>query len=80
MSESKFSVDQQRRMLVKGLGATTLALTLMPTSLFAAGRGPTAVIVGAGIAGLSAAWELRKAEFKCPFLKRKISLVAEWSN
>ena len=57
MSESKFSVDQQRRMLVKGLGATTLASTLMPTSLFAAGRGPTAVIVGAGIAGLSAAWE-----------------------
>jgi len=71
MSENKFSVDQQRRMLVKGLGATTLASTFMPTSLFAAGRGPTAVIVGAGIAGLSAAWELRKAGFQVSIFEKE---------
>ena len=71
MSESKFSVDQQRRLLIKALGATTLASTLMPTSLFAAGRGPTAVIVGAGIAGLSAAWELRKAGFQVSIFEKE---------
>jgi phytoene dehydrogenase-like protein len=71
MSERKFIVDQQRRKLIKGLGAATLASTLMPTSLFAAGRGPTAVIVGAGIAGLSAAWEMRKAGFQVSIFEKE---------
>ena len=60
MNNNKFKTDQQRRNLLKGLAVATVGSSVMPGSLFAAGRGPTAVVIGAGIAGLAAAWSLRK--------------------
>jgi oxygen-dependent protoporphyrinogen oxidase len=71
MSDNKFKVDQQRRNLVKGLVAATVASSVMPGTLFAAGRGPTAVVIGAGIAGLSAAWDLRNAGFQVSILEKE---------
>ena len=71
MNDNKFKVDYQRRSLMKGLAAVTLASSVMPGSLFAAGRGPTAVIIGAGIAGLSAAWDLRKAGFQVSIFEKE---------
>lgn len=71
MTNNKFKVDQQRRSLVKGIAAATLASSVMPGSLFAAGRGPTAVIIGAGIGGLSAAWDLHKAGFQVSIFEKE---------
>lgn len=71
MSDNKFKVDKQRRNLVKGLAAATVASSVMPGSLFAAGRGPTAVVIGAGIAGLSAAWDLRNAGFQVSIFEKE---------
>ena len=68
---TKYKVDQQRRNLVKGIGAATLVSSVMPRSLFASERGPTAVIIGAGIAGLSAAWDLRKAGFQVSIFEKE---------
>ena len=72
---TEYKVDQQRRNLVKGLGAATLASSVMPGSLFASEPGPTAVIIGAGIAGLSAAWDLRKAGFQVSIFEKEKSTL-----
>ena len=71
MSDNRFRIDQQRRKLVKGLVAAGVASSVMPRSLFADGRGPTAVVIGAGIAGLSAAWDLRKAGFQVSIFEKE---------
>ena len=70
MSEGRLKVDQQRRTLLKGLAAGAVS-AVMPASLFAAERGPTAVVIGAGIAGLSAAWDLRKAGFQVAIFEKE---------
>lgn len=57
-------LDSSRRACLKAISVGTLA-AIRPRSVLA-GRvspKPTALIIGAGIAGLSAAWELRKAGF-----------------
>ena len=71
MSNSRHSIDQQRRQVVKGIAAATAATAVMPHKLFAAGRGPTAVVIGGGIAGLSAAWDLRKAGFQVSIFEKE---------
>ena len=71
MNNNKFKTDQQRRNLLKGLAVATVGSSVMPGSLFAAGRGPTAVVIGAGIAGLAAAWSLRKAGFQVSIFEKE---------
>ena len=71
MSNDKHTVDQQRRRVMKGIAATAAASAVIPQALFAAGRGPTAVVIGAGIAGLSAAWDLRKAGFQVAIFEKE---------
>lgn len=71
MSNHKHTVDPQRRRFMKGIAATAAASALVPQALFAAGRGPTAVVIGAGIAGLSAAWDLRKAGFQVAIFEKE---------
>ena len=71
MSKTRHIVDQQRRTVMKGLAATAAASAVMPHNLFAAGRGPTAVVIGAGIAGLSAAYDLRKAGFQVSIFEKE---------
>lgn len=71
MSNGKHTVDRQRRRVMKGIAATAAASVVIPRALFAAGRGPTAVVIGAGIAGLSAAWDLRKAGFQVAIFEKE---------
>ena len=71
MSNGKHTVDRQRRRVMKGIAATAAAPAVIPRALFAAGRGPTAVVIGAGIAGLSAAWDLRKAGFQVAIFEKE---------
>jgi heterodisulfide reductase subunit A-like polyferredoxin len=71
--------DQHRRNLLKGLGAVAVAAT-MHGRLFAAEAGPTAVVIGAGIGGLSAAWELLKAGFQVSIFEKRSILAAAWWN
>ncbi len=71
MSNDKHTVDQGRRRVMKGIAATAAASAVMPRALFAAGRGPTAVVIGAGIAGLSTAWDLRKAGFQVAIFEKE---------
>ncbi len=71
MSNDKHTVDPQRRRVMKGIAATAAASAVIPQALFAAGRGPTAVVIGAGIAGLSAAWDLRKAGFQVAIFEKE---------
>ncbi|SVE23441.1 uncharacterized protein METZ01_LOCUS476295, partial [marine metagenome] len=70
MSNSKHIVNQQRRRVVKGIAAAT-AVSGVSRSLFAAGGGPTAIVIGAGIAGLSAAWDLREAGFQVSIFEKE---------
>lgn len=70
MSSKASTIDQSRRNIVKALAATA-ASTVVPQNLFAAGGGPTAVIIGGGIAGLSAAWDLRKAGFQVAIFEKE---------
>ena len=63
-------VDKHRRNLMKGFGAAVVAAA-MPGRLFAAGGRPTAVVIGAGIGGLSAAWELLKAGFQVSIFEKE---------
>ena len=78
MSNDKHTVDQQRRRVMKGIAATAAASAVIPQALFAAGRGPTAVVIGAGIAGLSAAWNLRKAGFQVAIFEKENLRAAVW--
>lgn len=71
MSKDSKIIDQQRRSVVKGLLAATAVSAVMPYSLFAAGAGPTAVVIGSGIAGLSAAYDLRKAGFQVSIFEKE---------
>jgi oxygen-dependent protoporphyrinogen oxidase len=52
-----------RRDLLLGIAATGLAAWVPPGFATAPARGRTAVVIGAGIGGLSAAYELRRAGF-----------------
>lgn len=70
MGNSKHTINQRRRQIVQGIAAAA-ATTVMPQNLFATGRGPTAVVIGAGIAGLSAAWDLRKAGFQVAIFEKE---------
>ena len=71
MSNGKHIVNRSRRKVVKGIAAAGAAAAVMPHNLFAAGRGPTAVVIGAGIAGLSAAWDLRNAGFQVSIFEKE---------
>lgn len=71
MSHSKHCINQQRRQVVKGIVATTATTAFMPHKLFASWGVPTAVVIGAGIAGLSAAWDLRKAGFQVSIFEKE---------
>ena len=63
-------VDKHRRNLLMGLGAAAVAAAT-PSRLFASGSGPTAVVIGAGIGGLSAAWELLKVGFEVSIFEKE---------
>ena len=68
------TVDLERRAVVKGLASLTAASALWPRELLAGEelrRGPTALVVGAGIAGLSAAYELRNAGFNVSIFEKE---------
>jgi oxygen-dependent protoporphyrinogen oxidase len=67
---NSIKVDRQRRNFLKGLAAAAAA-SAVPGRLFAAGAGPTAVVIGGGIAGLSAAWELLKAGFQVSIFEKE---------
>ena len=70
MSNAAQTVNERRRELVKGLAAST-ATALVPSPFITAAERPTAVIVGAGIAGLSAAYELDKAGFDVTIFEKE---------
>jgi len=53
-----------------GLGASALAAGT-PGRLFASGVAPSAVVIGSGIGGLSAAWELLKAGFQVSIFEKE---------
>ena len=67
-----------RRDVLKGLAAVAAATILpdgLPRGLAHAetgGVGPTAVVIGAGIAGLSAAYELRRAGFRVSIFEKEM--------
>ena len=58
-----------RRQFIKAVGAAGLS-TCFSSSLAAAGKRKTAIVLGAGIAGLSAAFELQRAGFQVTVLER----------
>ncbi len=67
----------RRRELIKGIGAVGAgaALGIRPArstalALTGSGRQPTAVVVGAGISGMSAAWDLQQAGFQVTVLEK----------
>ena len=59
-----------RRDILKGLGVLG-ATAMMPGLAGVVNPGRTAVVVGSGIAGLSAAWELQSAGFKVTVFERR---------
>ena len=59
-----------RRDTLKGLGVLGAA-AMMPGLAGAVNPGRTAVVVGSGVAGLSAAWELQAAGFKVTVFERR---------
>jgi len=71
MNKNSKIIDQQRRNVVKGLGAATAVSAVMPYTLAATGAGPTAVVIGSGIAGLTAAYDLRKAGFQVSIFEKE---------
>jgi oxygen-dependent protoporphyrinogen oxidase len=74
MKDPNADVDLERRAVVKGLAALTAASAFWPRELLAGAqlqRGPTALVIGAGIAGLSAAYELRNAGFNVSIFEKE---------
>jgi len=64
-----------RRDTLKGLGASVAVAGLAGGPRISIGAnalaGPTALVIGAGIAGLSAAWELKKAGFRVSIFEKE---------
>lgn len=61
------NVNMSRRLMLKGMAIAGALAAASPARLLAGEQGlnrPTAVVIGAGIAGLSAAHDLRKAGFE----------------
>lgn len=61
----------KRRDFLKILGATSLGIALAPNNLFAQKRQKTCVIIGAGFAGLSAAFKLKNAGWNVVVLEAR---------
>lgn len=64
-------VNIKRRNVVKGIAVASAAAAFNPGILFADGRGPTAIVIGSGIAGLSAAWELKQSGFRVTVFEKQ---------
>jgi oxygen-dependent protoporphyrinogen oxidase len=64
-----------RRDVLKGIAAGGLLATVPMASATQTSNGRTAVVIGAGIAGLSAAWELRRGGFQVSIFEKR-----EWSG
>ena len=62
-------VNHQRRQILKSASAL-LVYAMTPTALHSNER-PSAVVIGAGIAGLSAAYDLKKAGFQVSILEKE---------
>ena len=60
-----------RREFLKILGASPLAVALTPESLFAQKRRKSAVVIGAGLAGLAAAFKLKNAGWTVTVLEAR---------
>lgn len=74
MSTPNHLIDARRRSILQGLASAGLLAAVGPARAFASasasGR-PTALVIGAGIAGLSAAHELRKAGFEVAIFEKE---------
>lgn len=76
MSDRVAKKNTSRREVLKGLAAGgLLASAGLPRITMAAGPKPTALIIGAGIAGLSAAYDLRRSGFDVTIFEKR-----EWSG
>jgi oxygen-dependent protoporphyrinogen oxidase len=64
-----------RRDIVKGLATGALLSGVPLTASYGAGHGRNAVVIGAGIAGLSAAYDLRRAGFQVRIFEKR-----DWSG
>ena len=74
MSRKHDDVNMCRRSMLEGLVAAGALATVWPARLPALEQGagrPTAVVIGAGIAGLSAAYELWKAGFEVVIFEKE---------
>jgi monoamine oxidase len=60
-----------RRKFLKILGAASLGVTIAPQNLFAQKRRKSCVIIGAGFAGLSAAYKLKNANWDVTILEAR---------
>jgi monoamine oxidase len=63
------SNKNNRRDFLKVLGAASIGVSLVPSSVFAQRRKKTCVIIGAGFAGLAAAYKLKNAGWNVTILE-----------